>query len=151
MIGHLVRFLKWYFSSILAWDSSSHLWISIHFTYIYRLFLLPFLCSVTFSGDPLSGVLKLLIELWTVQITWCMHLLLRAKRNGEFQLWFLCPGWVFRPYCLEVLFAHMNVDVKFLRFAEISLIMLIVQFGFLLESIDAISSLLFDTKHVVSL
>ena len=57
-----------------------------------------------------------------------------------------CP-----PYCLEVLFAHMNVDVKFLRFAEISLIMLIVQFGFLLESIDAISSLLFDTKHVISL
>jgi len=45
----------------------------------------------------------------------------------------------------------MNVDVKFLRFAEISLIMLIVLFGFLLESIDAISSLLFDTKHVISL
>ena len=57
-----------------------------------------------------------------------------------------CP-----PYCLEVLFAHMIVDVKFVRFAGISLIVLIVQFGFLLESIDAISSFLFDTNHVISL
>jgi len=142
MIGHLVRFLKWYFSSILAWDSSSHLWISIHFTYIYRLFLLPFLCSVTFSGDPLSGVLKLLIELWIVRITWCMHELLQAKRSGEFQLWFLCPGWVFSPILFGgAVCTNMNVDIKFVRFAEISLIVLTVQFEFLLESVDAISIL----------
>ena len=55
----------------------------------------------------------------------------------------------------------MNVDIKFVRFAEISLIVLTVQFEFLLESVDAISRFLFDTKtcgrflfdtkHVVSL
>ena len=56
---------------------------------------------------------------------------------------------------------HMNADVKFVSFVEISLIVLTVQFEFLLESIDTISRFLFDTKtcgrflfdtkHVVSL
>lgn len=141
MTGHLIRFAKMLFAPVLDYLLEIHLptcGLALILLISLGCFCCLLWCGVTLSGDPL-----LLIELWIVRITSRMHLLLQARRNGEFQLWFLCPGWVFLPIMLfgGAVCTHINVDVKFVRFTEISSIVLTVKFGFLLESIDAISSL----------